>query len=335
MGATVTTNKLAAAFREQSGEICYILFEKTYEKNCYPHWPRFSCHYIGNIEGTMERIFLAASSCESGMLQNRNGSITPEGYIAGWLKELANPVAMYEVMIQLETGKSYDYPISANNRDAAIAALRAISRDDLANAIEAGRAPTLSLWNDSAAVRALCSKGNVWTWLLLKSAPTNYPRDASLGYAPKPAKRHALPTPNIRRPGAHEEYVLVQGEDGAWRSEGWAYSVVSAFIGNDFAEELRAPGGYRKRIKAFRDAVTNAPRLSEATVTVDRTKYLDSEWQRKTVAEIPSAFPEACDNGSSFVIPMTKENCYSLCGLPSEVTTWSWPDEPQALPITA
>ena len=92
MGATVSTGKLAAAFATAAGKIIYVLFEQTYEKNCHPHRPEWSCTFIGSIEMAMKWIFLSASSCEGGMLQNRSGQITPEGYIAGWLKELASPV---------------------------------------------------------------------------------------------------------------------------------------------------------------------------------------------------------------------------------------------------
>ena len=39
MGSTVSTGKLAAAFKATSGKIMYVLFEETYEANCYPRTP--------------------------------------------------------------------------------------------------------------------------------------------------------------------------------------------------------------------------------------------------------------------------------------------------------
>ena len=39
MGSTVSTGKLAAAFRATGGKIMYVLFEETYEANCYPRTP--------------------------------------------------------------------------------------------------------------------------------------------------------------------------------------------------------------------------------------------------------------------------------------------------------
>ena len=41
MGATVITGKRAAAFHKTDGELVYVLFERTYEKNVYPQ-PRSS-----------------------------------------------------------------------------------------------------------------------------------------------------------------------------------------------------------------------------------------------------------------------------------------------------
>ena len=105
MGATVTTGKLAAAFQAPSGQNIYILFEETYEKNCTPHTPHWSCILFGNLSAAVERIFGHASGCEGGMLQGRGGSITPEGYIRGWLKELASPVAFPKETVALKIGE--------------------------------------------------------------------------------------------------------------------------------------------------------------------------------------------------------------------------------------
>ena len=105
MGATVTTGKLAAAFQAPSGQNIYILFEETYEKNCTPHNPHWSCILFGDLSAAVERIFGHASACEGGMLQGRGGSITPEGYIRGWLKELASPVVFPKETVALKIGK--------------------------------------------------------------------------------------------------------------------------------------------------------------------------------------------------------------------------------------
>ena len=105
MGATVTCRKLAAAFACADG-VFYALFEQTYEKNCYPHTPGWSCVHFGNIDHALRTIFRHASSCEGGMLQSRSGCITPEGYIAGWMKEMASPMRMPDCRIDLHVSDS-------------------------------------------------------------------------------------------------------------------------------------------------------------------------------------------------------------------------------------
>lgn len=105
MGATVTTGKLASAFKMPSGQNIYVLFEETYEKNCTPHTPHWNCILFGDLSAAMEHIFRHASACEGGMLQRRGGNLTPEGYIRGWLKELASPLAFPEQTVALKISK--------------------------------------------------------------------------------------------------------------------------------------------------------------------------------------------------------------------------------------
>jgi hypothetical protein len=61
MGATVTMGKLAAAFKAPCGQNIYVLFEKTYEKNCTPHTPHWNCILFGDLIAAMARIFGHAS----------------------------------------------------------------------------------------------------------------------------------------------------------------------------------------------------------------------------------------------------------------------------------
>jgi len=72
MGSTVTTRKLAAAFKSANGTVTFALFEESYSKNCYPRTPSWCCWSIGDIRHVMKAIFSAASSCEGGMLLDEN-----------------------------------------------------------------------------------------------------------------------------------------------------------------------------------------------------------------------------------------------------------------------
>ncbi len=106
MGATVTVGKKVAAFKANNGKVGYVLFEETYEKNCYPHTPHWSCVGLGYLDDVMTRIFARASSCEGGSLQGRGGYITPEGYISGWLNELAEPLMATQIPPLMATSNS-------------------------------------------------------------------------------------------------------------------------------------------------------------------------------------------------------------------------------------
>ena len=77
MGSTVTTGRLAAAIRAQSGATIYCLYEQTYEKNCFPHTPRWSAIYIGHSRGALRNVFGYASMSQGRTLKNRSCRMTP------------------------------------------------------------------------------------------------------------------------------------------------------------------------------------------------------------------------------------------------------------------
>ena len=49
MGSTIVTNRLAAVFDNprNRGDHIWLLFERCYESNVYPHTPRWSARLIG------------------------------------------------------------------------------------------------------------------------------------------------------------------------------------------------------------------------------------------------------------------------------------------------
>lgn len=84
MGATVVTGKAVAAFHHPTtGEVIYLAFEETYEKNCHPHTPRWDPRAIGTFEQVMKVLYGSAAACEGGMLQTRSGHTKPELYLKG------------------------------------------------------------------------------------------------------------------------------------------------------------------------------------------------------------------------------------------------------------
>ena len=113
MGATITTGKRAAAFRTNAGDVRYVLYEQTYCKNTYPHTPRWECGAIGSVEQVLRYVFRGAADCEGGMLRSQSGPLTPEGYIAGWLVELAAPRRIVDREIPLEVEDVVFNPVAA------------------------------------------------------------------------------------------------------------------------------------------------------------------------------------------------------------------------------
>lgn len=77
MGSTVSTAKLVGAFQGNDGQLCYALFEQTYDKNCHPHNPKWSAMRIGDLAATMKAIFSYASSCEGECCKVPVGDLLP------------------------------------------------------------------------------------------------------------------------------------------------------------------------------------------------------------------------------------------------------------------
>lgn len=318
MGATVTTNKLAAAFKTSGGKIVYVLFEETYEKNCHPHSPHWGCIFIGSLSEAVERVFSHASACEGGSLQNRSGHITPEGYIAGWMKELAVPVEMPDEVFSLSVG-GWGSSISTEEIEKYKAPLSALGRDDLIENLCANNRPSISLYADIEVVLALYGKGHLSPWKILKHAPIFRDRNAELGYLPKPAKAFEVVNPQSMK--VDGDNLLLKRPDGSWFCAGWEYSIVGEYIRHLWETELREPGSYRKRIKAYRDALQSGPMVPEGTkVEIDETVGVEY-YQTSRIQSLATEYPiEKTDKG--FKITVTKENSYMLTCLPPECTTW-------------
>lgn len=289
MGATVSTGKLAAAFEASNGSKVYVLFEQTYEKNVRPHNPHWGCITFGPIETVMRAIFLGAGSCESGMLQGKGGrALTPEGYISGWLKELANPVEFQDRTITLQVSESMYAPIPKESFKDVADLLVSMGRNDVADALAGGETASLSLFDDTDLLGAIYSRV-LAPWRIIRSheTPLHGLRRLDLGYAPVKPKNPSISIPSFLT--ACEDLRLVKTEDGFWRSAGHADSATSSFIARSWEAELREPGSYKQRLKALREAISSAPKMPAGTkVAIDRTVVLESRWDREDVERAES-----------------------------------------------
>lgn len=328
MGSTVTTGKLASAFKTRRGQTIYVLFEETYEKNCHPHTPHWSCCHIGPAESALKRIFTHACSCESGMLQGRGGPITPEGYIAGWLKELADPVRIEDRTIALKVGVHLYATVPISKKEEAFAILNDQGRQDIVATLSEGNSAMLSLYEDGELLDKLYGEGPIAAWRAIQgSAPTYADRDPALGYAPQRTTASDQKLPAFAR--LNREDVLVQKADGTWYLGGWAYSVVQRYIMGLWAAELQEPGSYRKRIKAYREAVTSAPPAPRGMqVAVNTSVTLESSYERDCVSKFPAKFPSAVrmtPTGYEVTVTDDARLLWELTQLPEEAATWLLP----------
>ncbi|ARJ66124.1 hypothetical protein WV31_10840 [Magnetospirillum sp. ME-1] len=266
MGSTITCRRRAAAVPSSNGPV-YFLFEETYESNVLPHRPHWGCAHIGDAASSLKRIFAYGSSCEGGMLRTRSGTITPEGYIQSWLKELAEPFLMAgSTSLRRSTGE-YDWRGIDPQK---LAGLRPLLSAEEAAAFEAGEYVRMDCVADAERLAAIVASG-VTAWRLIDggSVPGDWAmRHPELGHAPAPSKACPLDQPQAYRLPDGDN-VLLRDEKGIWRCAGWDYSVVGGFIERAWETELAMPGTYRKRIKAYREAITAALPLPAGTIAKD------------------------------------------------------------------
>lgn len=327
MGSTVSTGKLIGAFRRNDGQPCYVMFEQTYEKNCHPHTPSWSARAIGGVETMLQAIFANASACEGGMLQGPGGRITnPETYIAGWLKEMANPVSMRDLEVGLKVSESWSATLTQKHLTTLKPTLLALGYQVQVAALEAGDKVSASLHKDSQLLSALYDGKTMGAWRIIQSydIPVNGIRDASLGFKPEKAKTYDVTAPRFMRVSQKNENILKQSADGSWRCEGWAYSIIGEFVTNLWKAEMREPGSFRNRIKSFRDAVEGAALLpsSGVKVIVDTAVPVEGYAQSSMESLLAKVTGTRVGSEVHFSVPESDDLLYSVTSLPVASTKW-------------
>lgn len=329
MGATVTTNRLAAAFRGATG-VVYALFEQTYSKNITPHMSTWGCVAFGPIEAVMRTVFLLGAECEGGSLQMRSGPVKPETYIGVWLHQLANPVELEDRRVGL-TARSLDR--ESQHSTYVCDELEKHGYAAAANALRENREATLSLHQDHAVLCAIFDGSPLAPWHMFASgwAPVRAATVADLGYRPKSCTSFTAVHPAVWKVAADDENRLVPDAQGIWRCQGWPYRIVGQFILNLWRSELQEPGSYRKRIEVYRSAVETAPVVpSGCGVAVDVEKEQKSGYGARLVADLPAKV-EGQRRGHEFVfpIPASREELFLVTSqLSTSSTRWIVPDLP-------
>ncbi len=343
MGSTIVTNRCAAVFDNprNRGDHIWVLFEKCYESNVYPHTPRWCARSIGRIRETMRMIFEDAACCEGGMLRDRAGAITPETYIRRWYRALRHPVQMPQMHIRLKREdlrcrfRMMSDPTDDERWAEFSVRMRTLGREDIPLALEGGREVTLSLYEDIELVLAVYGYGQErrpllgpWKACGGEWAPEHSPK-STIGYFPPGGQ---IPSPVIPRAYRIDDNALVMLEDGVWRAAGWAYSAIGEYVRGLWETELHAPGSYEVLIPPFREAIRSAPPLpkgSEAVVKLTDCK--DRERVLETVLLTGGRIETDAQSGTERArLPWSIETGGKLAYLPHDATTWLVPEESAA-----
>lgn len=161
MGATVTTGKAVMAL-PFNGQTYWLLYERTYEKNVYPHSPRWSPTKLGTLTTVLPYIGASAAHAAGGMLQSSSGRLTPENYWKGWMRQFANPIAPlgHEVARISGTGLRYGIATAAKVADM----VEAIGLPEQASTLRAGKDVELALATHVAHIAQLTQRLEVGPW---------------------------------------------------------------------------------------------------------------------------------------------------------------------------
>lgn len=329
MGNTVSTGKLVGAFKGTHGKPVYVLFERTYESNVYPHTPSWSAQMIGSIESAMGRVFMSASACEGGSLLGASGRpITAEGYIASWMKELANPVEMDDSVYQLALGASWNSPIPKGDFERIKPRLEAIGATRILAGLESASASAVaSLYTDHEALSVIYDGLHSGAWRIIPShgVPVHGRRNEDLGYKPAKAKAYRVDVPRFMKVSDTTSKHLILGEDGKWRclDGGYSYSYLSSFICGLIKAELYEPGSYKTRIKAYREAIASASVVPEGTQIIISDLANIKEWAQRDIDRIIADTPHSTiKDGVQISVPTDHTLLYWATGLPSGHTEW-------------
>ncbi|MGC8519983.1 MAG: hypothetical protein ACP5P4_15920 [Steroidobacteraceae bacterium] len=339
MGSTIVTNRCAAVFDNprNRGDHIWVLFEKCYESNVYPHTPRWSARMIGRIREVMQLVFHDAACCEGGMLRDRSGSISPETHIRRWHLALRHPVEMPPMDIRVKREdfrgrfRMVSEPTDDELWDEFSKRMREHGRADIPLVLDAGKEVTLSLHEDIEIVISIYGYGRERQGLLApwkafggEWAPEHAPK-STIGYYPSGGQ---IPAPVIPRAYRIDENALVMPEGGKWRAAGWAYSAIGEYVRGLWETELHAPGGYEVLIAPYREAVRSAPLLPRGSeAEVDLTNCRSRENVLEAVGLAGGRIEKDPESGKELaLIPWSVEIGRKLACLPYEATTWHVPE---------
>jgi hypothetical protein len=337
MGATVLTGKRAGAFQRADGEWIFALFERTYEKNCYPHRDHWSGITIGNYASVMRRVFLHARSCEGGMLQSRSGEIRPEHYIESWRQELAKPMLLHDRQIDLRVGQAFDAPIPEKALDDVQQCLANANQQSRFDALVAGGLSVSLYANVDLLIALYGEDGPFSAWRVLSADDCGSVSVTAAVPRLLPASQVMKQMPGVRCHAIDGHSRLVSLDGQAWHHAGWQYSAVGSFITEvAYGIEMVHPGFAKRAIPEYRDMLRKASPVSPDTkLTITRAPDGVGKWAVASADELARAVGVAAADQSapdqfSFYFrdvlgELSSQLLYKLEGLDRSQVVWDVP----------
>jgi len=279
MGATVTVGKMASAYVIKTGERIYVLYENTYEKNCYPHTPHWCVIGFGRIEAVINRIFTYASVTCGGMLQGPGGAIQPTSYVEGWLRALAAPHQFQGAHTSLEIREhGMTGSIPTDEAGPALNALRNGGHTDIADRLAKGESIVFSYRDDADVLCTLATVIAPWRFADSFIRPSGEPGGPALGYR----RARSKAAPDVRFPGVYRlrpqgdpdggDSIIVETDRGLSIGP-WEYAVLQKWVEIYGPHELSHPGHFRHLYQGLRNHLAALPLLpADTRIQVDATK---------------------------------------------------------------
>lgn len=276
MSTTVTLKRMVNTFVVNNTRY-YILVEKTYESNVYPHTPRTASYFVGELPLCIQQIFRFAAAVEGGCLNNPPRDMTPERYIKSWINALKNPVPIDTATPLIMTcwgNEEYEKNLKTT--------LARLNLEPVVNSLPALFDPASDGFGFDFCIPHTFSDDGV---NIGGSMP-----DKNLGY--KPLKKSA-PFTILRLtahlPFSHDYYYLDTDANGHGLSKPqWSYAVISDLIRSIYNVELSYPGVYKTLIPQYRESVMTTPTADPKLVTI--TLEPDAVKNSKTIAEIAQEY---------------------------------------------
>lgn len=331
MGATVLTKTAATTFTNSAGSSIFVLFERTREHAAAPTDNTWQCIAIGPYVDVLHQVFQNACACESGSLVYEGGRITPADYIETWRLTMAMAKRQTNATIDLEIDQSLYSGIPAHRADPVLSVLAASGRDDLALALDHGKAQ-LRLYEDLDIVLALFGRAGVLSPRRALSFDPQANDAESIGTPSAAAGMQAPAQPEVFRIGQAE--LLVQAQGAAWERWGWDSAALSRFIVDvAYPHELAVPGSASGAIEAFRTICDRAqPLPGNTVVTVTRAVAMLQDWYVHSADSLAQQLELTFDDEPApetysfrYEEAVQKQALYYLCSLSPKQVSWAVP----------